>query len=108
MSCRVQSSAAAKPGRRIPNTATADRKRRERVSDFQTMSFTAHSKDDALSQYTQLFSSPNPNDKLLALAGLIQFTSSADLSFLQRCAEHTDYLFLDKMIRNGRPDTGRG
>ena len=65
-------------------------------------SFNAHSEDEALAQYAQLSSSPNPNDKLLALGGLIQFIQhSVDQSFLLRCAEVTDYYFLDKMIRNG-------
>lgn len=61
----------------------------------------AQSKDNALSQYAQLCSSPNPNDKLLALAGLIRFVQNADHAFLLQCAHTTDYVFLDKMIRNG-------
>src|SRR5579862_3836969 len=64
-------------------------------------SFTAQSKDDALAQYTQLSSSPNPNDKLLALGGLVQFMQTADREFLLRCSQATDYNFLDRMIRGG-------
>jgi hypothetical protein len=64
----------------------------------------AHSREDALGQYTQLFSSHNPNDKLLALGGLIQFIQNdLDRNFLLRCAKVTDFDFLDKMIRNGIP-----
>lgn len=63
--------------------------------------FTAQTKEEALSQYTQLSQSPNPNDKLLALGGLIRFIQDADRTFLLHCAKATDYNFLDKMIRNG-------
>ena len=64
-------------------------------------SFNAHTKEEALSQYAKLSSSPNPNDKLLALGGLIQFIQGADPAFLVRCARATDYDFLHEMIRNG-------
>ena len=63
--------------------------------------FNAQTKEEALTQYTQLSSSPNPNDKLLALGGLVRFITQADRTFLLRCAQATDYEFLDKMIRNG-------
>lgn len=63
--------------------------------------FDAQTKEEALTQYAQLSSSPNPNDKLLALGGLVQFIKEADRNFLLRCAQATDYEFLDKMIRNG-------
>ena len=64
-------------------------------------SFNAQTKEEALSQYAQLSASPNPNDKLLALGGLVQFIKEADRAFLVQCAQATDYEFLDKMIRNG-------
>jgi hypothetical protein len=70
--------------------------------------FNARTKEEALSQYTQLSLSPNPNDKLLALGGLLRFIQDADHSFLLRCAKATDYNFLDKMIRNGISSSGRG
>jgi hypothetical protein len=63
--------------------------------------FNAQSREEALQQYTQLSSSPNPNDKLLALGGLTQFISEADESYLCQCAKVTDYEFLDRLIRNG-------
>ena len=66
-----------------------------------SVAFNAHSQEEALTQYTLLSASPNPNDKLLALGGLIQFMQHADVEFLIRCAKATDYVFLDKMIRNG-------
>ena len=66
-----------------------------------TIPFNAQTKEEALSQYTQLSHSPNPNDKLLALGGLIRFIQNADHSFLLLCAKATDYQFLDRLIRNG-------
>jgi hypothetical protein len=63
--------------------------------------FNARTNEEALSKYAQLSRSPNPNDKLLALGGLIRFIQDADHSFFLRCAQATDYDFLDKMIRNG-------
>ena len=66
-----------------------------------TIPFNAQTKEEALSQYTQLSLSPNPNDKLLALGGLIRFIQNADHSFLLLCAKATDYQFLDRLIRNG-------
>src|SRR5437762_7452900 len=66
-----------------------------------TTPFNAQTKEEALSQYAQLSLSPNPNDKLLALGGLIRFIQNADHSFLLRCAKATDYHFLDRLIRNG-------
>lgn len=63
--------------------------------------FNAQTKEEALAQYAQLSASSNPNDKLLALGGLVQFIKEADRGFLLRCAQATDYEFMDKMIRNG-------
>jgi hypothetical protein len=63
--------------------------------------FDARTKEEALAVYAQLSASHNPNDKFLALGGLVQFIPNADSSFLARCAAVTDYMFLDKMVRNG-------
>ena len=66
-----------------------------------TVPFNAQTKEEALSQYVQLSLSPNPNDKLLALGGLVRFIQNADHSFLLLCAKATDFQFLDRLIRNG-------
>jgi hypothetical protein len=66
-----------------------------------TAPFDARTEEEALALYAQLSASHNPNDKFLALGGLVQFIPNADSSFLARCAAVTDYVFLDKMIRNG-------
>lgn len=63
--------------------------------------FNADSRDEALDVYAKLSSSDDPNNKLLALGGLVRFMQEADISFISRCAEVTDYVFLDKLIRNG-------
>ena len=67
------------------------------------MCFDAQTREDALSQYTRLSHSHDPNDKLLALGGLLQFLRDADHSFLVRCAQATDYQFLEKLMRSGTP-----
>ena len=72
------------------------------LTGYMASPFTAQSKEDALRQYTQLSSSPNPNDKLLALGGLTQFISDAGESYLRQAAKVTDYKFLDRLIRNGK------
>jgi hypothetical protein len=65
------------------------------------MSFTAQTKDDAVAQYTRLSRSHDPNDKLFALGGLLQFLHDADHAFVLRCAQATDYEFLEKLIGSG-------
>jgi len=72
------------------------------------MSFDAQTKEDALSQYTRLSNSHDPNDKLLALGGLVRFLRDADRSFLLRCAQVTDYQFLEKLMRSGTPVVSEG
>jgi hypothetical protein len=61
----------------------------------------APSKEEAASRYAQLSASHSGNDKLLALSGLVPFVHEVDRSFLLRCANATDYAFLNKMIRGG-------
>ena len=63
--------------------------------------FNAKTKEEALSEYTKLSLSPNPNDKLLALGSLIGFIQDADHLFLLQCAKVTDYNFINRLIRNG-------
>ena len=67
--------------------------------------FDAKTKEEALAKYTELSSSANPQDKLLALGGLVQFLNDVDPTFLLRCAQATDYIFLERLIRNGNPST---
>jgi hypothetical protein len=63
--------------------------------------FDAKNRDEALAKYKELSSSADPHSKLLALGGLVHFLADVDASFLQQCAEATDYLFLERLIRNG-------
>jgi hypothetical protein len=65
------------------------------------MSFSAQTKEDALAQYTHLSRSHDPNDKLLALGGLLRFMRDADHTFLLRCAKATDYQFLERLMQSG-------
>lgn len=65
------------------------------------MSFNAQTKEDALAQYTCLSRSHDPNDKLLALGGILRFMRDADQTFLLRCARATDYQFLQRLMQSG-------
>lgn len=75
--------------------------RLRRHSLMSSRPFDAKNKEEALARYTELSSSADPQDKLLALGGLVQFLNDVDSAFLPQCAEATDYLFLERLIRNG-------
>jgi hypothetical protein len=69
--------------------------------DMSAMGLDVQSREATLDVYTKLSSSGDPNDKLLALGELVRVMQEADSSFVSRCAAVTDYVFLDKLIRNG-------
>jgi Neurochondrin len=60
------------------------------------------SKEEAFSRYAELFRSPDPNSKLLALGEFVfRVAKRSGKDDLLRCALATDFVFLDRMLRNG-------
>lgn len=60
------------------------------------------SKEETFSRYVELFRSPDPNSKLLALGEFVFLAATrSGKDDVLRCALATDFVFLDRMLRNG-------